>query len=84
MTTATEIADRAMALAEEFLRTSRDEIVAMAAADGSHLYDASQIVRQRAESGSPTVHSAEHLAFSLITAAHEHLRMRPQFSPPKR
>jgi hypothetical protein len=76
MASATEIADRAMALAEAFLAGSRDEIARMAAGgDGSLLYDASQLVRKRA-AGADAVPGAEHLAFSLITAAHETLRKR--------
>ncbi len=76
MASASEIADRAMALAEGFLSGSRDELAGMASDDGSVLYDASQLVRGRANSGAPTAHSAEHLAFSLITAAHELIRTR--------
>jgi hypothetical protein len=77
-----EIADRALALAEEFLEKSRKEIVALAASDSGALYEASQIVRERAAGVPPSARSAEHLAFSLITAAHEHLRVRPGGEPP--
>lgn len=70
----TEIADRAMALAGSFLQGATQQIVAMADGDMNALYEAAQIVRNRAM-GPTTEHSAEHLAFSLITAAHSQLRM---------
>jgi hypothetical protein len=73
MSSAAEIADRAMALAEGFLAGSRDEIVRMAAGERNVLYEASQLVRKRA-AGEPSVPGVEHLAFSLITAAHEIVR----------
>lgn len=44
----------------------------MADGDPQALYDASQIVRSNAV-GPATEHSGEHLAFSLITAAHRAL-----------
>jgi hypothetical protein len=74
MTSASKIADRALELAGEFLEGSRGEIAALAAGDTNLLYEAAQLVRGRAAAGPHTVNSPEHLAFSLITAAHELLR----------
>ncbi len=68
-----QIADRAMALAASFLVGATKDIVAMAGGDLNARYEASQIVRNRA-TGAASEHSAEHLAFSLITAAHSALR----------
>ena len=76
MATAEELAERALQLAERFLSGSVDEIEALAGTDPQVLYDASQVVRSRAEGGPHAAHSAEHLAFSLLTAAHERIRLR--------
>ena len=70
-----QIADRAMALASSSLDGATKEIVAMAGGDLNALYEAAQIVRNRA-TGAASEHSAEHLAFSLITAAHTALRTK--------
>lgn len=75
MASASEIADRALMLAERFLEESRDELSGMASGDHNVLYEAAQIVRGRADHGRYAAHSAEHLAFSLITAAHDRLRL---------
>lgn len=77
MASASEIADRALELAAAFLDGSREEIAALAGEDTDVLYEAAQLVRTRATVGPHTAHSPEHLAFSLITAAHELLRERP-------
>lgn len=83
MATPAQIADRALELAGGFLSASRDEIASMAGDDGHVLYEASQVVRERADSeiGGHSAHSAEHLAFSLITAAHDLLRRRQSGTP---
>ncbi len=81
MATASEIADRALELAAGFLDGSSSEIADLAGDDGKVLYDAAQIVRGRAEGGPHSAHSAEHLAFSLITAAHEQLRREQPLHP---
>ena len=62
-----------MALASSFLDGATEQIVAMAGGDLNALYEAAQIVRNRA-TGAASEHSGEHLAFSLITAAHNALR----------
>ncbi len=62
-----------MELAASFLDEATQQIVAMADGDFNALYEAAQIVRNRAM-GPASQHSAEHLAFSLITAAHAELR----------
>lgn len=67
---AREIADRSMELAGEFLDQTRDEVLAMADGNVEVLREAAEIVRARATGGPALSHSAEHLAFSLITAAH--------------
>lgn len=68
-----EIADRAMTLASSFLAEATKEIIAMSEGDMSVLYEAAQDVKSRA-TGPASEHSAEHLAFSLLTAAHAELR----------
>ena len=70
MQTAREIADRSMELANTFLDQTRDEVLAMADGNVHVLREAAEIVRARATGGPALAHSAEHLAFSLITAAH--------------
>lgn len=70
MSTAREIADRSMELAAEFLDRTRDDVLAMAGGKAERLREAAEIVRSRATGGPALSHSAEHLAFSLITAAH--------------
>lgn len=79
--TAAQIAERALALADRFLVEGRDEIAGMATEDGRVLYDAAQIVRTQADGGAHGAHSAEHLAFSLIAAAHELLRTTAKPAP---
>lgn len=75
------MADRALELAAGFLEGSRAEIEQMIDSDGKVLFEAAQLVREEAETGPHAVHSVEHLAFSLIAAAHEHLR--EQAAPPR-
>lgn len=74
MATAQAIADRATAMATSFLEASREDIEQMVDDDAKVLFEAAQIVRRQADGGSRSAYSVEHLAFSLITAAHEHLR----------
>ena len=74
MASASDIADRALELAARFLEESRDDLAGMSGGDHDVLFRAAQLVRERADKGRHVVHSAEHLAFSLITAAHEQLR----------
>ncbi len=64
-----ELADLALELAQECLRTNRDKIARLAAGDREALLRASDIVRG-ARSAHPEIErSAEHIAFSLLTAA---------------
>lgn len=70
MSTAREIADQSMDLATEFMHSTRDRVLAMADGNMDLLREAADIVRGRATRGPALSHSAEHLAFSLITAAH--------------
>jgi hypothetical protein len=70
MITAHDIADRALQLAESFMDRSRSEIAALAEGDMGALFEASQIIRT--ENSGP--HSAEHLAFRVLTGTHEKLR----------
>ncbi|HVH64393.1 MAG TPA: hypothetical protein VM674_00025 [Candidatus Acidoferrum sp.] len=65
-----EIADWSMELAGKFLEQTKDEVLAMADGNAEVLREAAEIVRARATGGPALSHSAEHLAFSLITAAH--------------
>lgn len=62
-----------MELAGQFLDQSRGEVLAMADGSPEILMEAAEIVRGNAKSGPALSHSAEHLAFSLITAAHSML-----------
>ena len=62
-----------MTLASSFLADATKEIVAMSDGDLNALFEAAQDVKDRA-TGPASEHSAEHLAFSLITAAHADLR----------
>lgn len=71
---ASQIAHRALELAHGFLTQSEAELLDMAEGDPNALFDASQMVRKQASAGKASEHSAEHLAFSLITSAHEALR----------
>ncbi len=71
MSTAREIADKSMELATEFMDSTRDRMLEMAEGDTNLLREAADIVRGRATEGPALSHSAEHLAFSLITAAHK-------------
>lgn len=54
----------------------------MAGGDLNALFEAAQIVRNRA-SGPASEHSGEHLAFSLITAAHTQLRTNGTTNDPR-
>jgi acetylornithine/succinyldiaminopimelate/putrescine aminotransferase len=76
MASDTEIAELAIKLAEDFLRESRDRIVDVAEGDTSVLTAAAEMVRLQSTDVKPSSHSVEHLAFSLITAAHEEIRQR--------
>lgn len=73
MSTAEEIADRSLHLADGFLESARKEIGGMAGGDFEMLKEAADLVRARATKGSALSHSAEHLAFSVITAANRSL-----------
>jgi hypothetical protein len=68
-----DIARRALTLANSFLEDATKEIVNISDGDLNALFEASQILRQQSV-GQISAHSAEHLAFSLITAAHSELR----------
>lgn len=70
MADAKAIADEAMRLARQFLDDARSRIVELSEGDLNALYDASQIVRTEAVTPAGSPHAIEHLAFSLITAAH--------------
>jgi len=76
MATDTEIAELAVTLAEDFLRNSRLQIAALADGDSAALTSAAEKVRLQETPVRPSSHSVEHLAFSLITAAHEEVRQR--------
>lgn len=76
MSSAKDIADRALEMADRFIEESRSELVGMAGGDYNVLFQASQLVRERSAGGSALEHSAEHLAFSLIASAHEELRQQ--------
>ena len=77
MADAAEIARRAMQLATASLETGSHDLAEMAGSDLDALRDAARLVQERPQaSGSPGL-SAEHLAFNLITAAHELLRGKP-------
>lgn len=76
MSSADEIADRALELAGGFIDQSKGELLAMAGGDYDALFRASQIVRERSTGGPASEHSVEHLAFSLIASAHEELRQQ--------
>jgi hypothetical protein len=71
MSTAREIADNSMELASEFMDSTRNRVLEMANRNMDLLREAADIVRSRATHGPALSHSAEHLAFSLITAAHK-------------
>ncbi|HYY45895.1 MAG TPA: hypothetical protein VE951_02445 [Candidatus Angelobacter sp.] len=70
MSTAREIADQSMRLAADFTNSARDRLLEMADRDTDLLREAADVVRRSATEGPSLSHSAEHLAFSLITAAH--------------
>jgi len=74
MSTADQIANRAMELASGLIEQSKGELLEMAGGDHDLLFRASQLVRERSGSGPASEHSIEHLAFSLIASAHEDLR----------
>lgn len=63
-----------MELASGFLAASRDELAEMGRDDPQRLFDAAQLLQDRVKSGSQSMHSGEHLAFSLVHAAYELLR----------
>jgi hypothetical protein len=73
MSTPQEIADRSMQLAGNFLDSARKEIEEMAGGDFQMLREAADLVRANATKGAAISHSAEHLAFSVITAANRSL-----------
>ena len=81
MSTPQEIADRSLQLANRFLDSARKEIEDMAAGDVQMLKEAADLVRTQAAEGPALSHSAEHLAFSLITAANRSLIEEPE--PPR-
>jgi hypothetical protein len=70
VSTANEIADLSLKLANEFLDGARNQVRDMADGDTDRLREAAELVRDQAGQGPALSHSAEHLAFSLITAAH--------------
>ena len=73
MSTPQEIADRSLQLAGNFLDTARKEIEEMSGGDVQMLKEAADLVRANAAEGPALSHSAEHLAFSVITAANRSL-----------
>ena len=71
MSTAREIADQSMKLANEFTDSTRDRLLEMADGNMELLREAADMVRESSGGGSALGHSTEHLAFSLITAAYK-------------
>jgi hypothetical protein len=69
MSDPSKIAQEAMRLATSFLDEATSAVLDQAEGDLQALFDASQIVKDHAK-GPASSHSAEHLAFSLITAAY--------------
>ena len=85
MSTAQEIADQSMELSGKFMDSSRDRLLEMSGRDIDLLREAADLVREYATRGPARGLSTEHLAFTLITAAHRVLvdgsRIRPGEAP---
>ncbi|HET7339573.1 MAG TPA: hypothetical protein VFK22_08495 [Candidatus Dormibacteraeota bacterium] len=69
------IADRAMELASAFLDANSKELARLSGGSMDVLRDAARVVQDRqAHTERSAAMSAEHLAFTLITAAYDSLR----------
>lgn len=69
MASAQELAADALAVANEFLAEQQDRLLGRTDGNLDLLVEAARILRAEAAGGSTLEHSAEHLAFSLLTAA---------------
>jgi hypothetical protein len=81
VSSADEVAERALHLADQFIDASARDLLEMAGGDAEVLFRASQIVRRHSTGGPALQHSAEHLAFSLLAAAHEVVRQEAEEKP---
>lgn len=69
MATAQNLADTALALARECLAAHRDTLLQLADGDADLVRLAAERVREHAAQRHETERTAEHMAFSLLTAA---------------
>ena len=70
MATGQQLADTALALARRYLAESVGELTQLAAGDTEALLAAARIVRATNTAGPEAARTAEHIAFSLLTAAY--------------
>ena len=74
---AADIARRAIEIASSHIETESRRLAEMAHGDTTLLRDAARIVQELPPGPNSGGLSAEHLAFNLITAAHELVRQKP-------
>jgi hypothetical protein len=74
---AADIARRAVEIASSYIENESKRLADMAGGDTTLLRDAARIVQEQPPAANSGGLSAEHLAFNLITAAHELVRHKP-------
>ena len=77
MSTAADIARRAIEIASSYIEIESKKLADMAGGDTKLLREAARIVQQHPQGPAGAGLSAEHLAFNLITSAHELIREKP-------